>query len=303
MPLYQRGELSFLPAAATQYRERSHFDGQNLLENGSGAPYGSDSGWLNRAIVGLNGGDRRLGLSIGPALPLIMQGEARIQTWSETIFPEIDEDFMARLMDTYRHDALFLDSLHDANGTVDPSMAMDDLQGGSQQGRAFQTAARAAADLLARADGPRVAMLELGGWDTHFNQDSRLNQSFGFLARGLLDLQEGLGAAWSRTAVLVVSEFGRTAAENGNGGTDHGTGGLAMLAGGAVAGGQIAGLWPGLSERALFEGRDLRAINSYESLFKSVLIGHLGLDQAFVEDHVFPGSAAFAPMTGLLRTA
>ncbi|MEM1076391.1 MAG: DUF1501 domain-containing protein [Pseudomonadota bacterium] len=303
IPLYRAKELLFIPAASTQYRDRSHFDGQNLLENGSGAPHGADTGWLNRAILGLNAGDRRLGLSIGPAIPLILQGDARVQTWAKSRLPEVDEDFLNRLMRSYRHDALFMDALHDARGALRPNMDMAGADNGWRQGDSFPLAARAAADLLSHPDGPRIGVIEFDGWDTHFDQNRRLSSLLQRLSQGLVELKTGLGSEWSRTTVLVVSEFGRTAAENGSRGTDHGTGGLAMLAGGAVAGGRIVGDWPGLSNSALWQGRDVRSVNSYEALFKDILMTHLGLDEAYVETQVFPNSRAFQPMGGLLRKA
>ncbi len=171
------------------------------------------------------------------------------------------------------------------------------------QRRNFGMSTRAAADLLARADGPRIAAMELQGWDTHFGQEGRLTNLLGQVAEGILELKAGLGDVWAKTTVMVVSEFGRTAAQNASRGTDHGTGGLAILAGGAVRGGRIAGDWPGLTDRALFEERDVRAVNDYESLFKAVLIAHMGLDQAFVEDRVFPASRRTRPMDGLLHSA
>lgn len=303
LPLYRSNEMLFMPAAATRYRDRSHFDGQNLLENGSGKPFGARTGWLNRAIVGMNGGDRRLGLSIGPAVPLILQGEAAVQTWADSALPAVDEDFLARLMRSYRNDALFLDALHDATGALKPDVSMDRMDRGARGGENFALSARAVADLLSRPDGPRIAVMELDGWDTHFAQERRLSSLFSRLSQGIVELKSGLGRNWARTAVVVVSEFGRTAAENGSRGTDHGTGGLAVLAGGAIAGGRIAGDWPGLSPASLWQGRDLRAVNSYESLFKAILIGHLGIDQGFVEDSIFPDSRAFDPTDGLLKTA
>ncbi|WP_323021798.1 DUF1501 domain-containing protein, partial [Pararhodobacter sp.] len=142
---------------------------------------------------------------------------------------------------------------------------------------------------------------DLNGWDTHANQTGRLRGLLDLLARGILTLREGLGGEWSRTVVMVASEFGRTAAENGGGGTDHGTGGLALLAGGAVRGGRILGDWPGLSPTALNDERDVRAVNAYEAIFKAVLIGHLGLDPGYAERVVFPDSGLLEPFTGLLR--
>ena len=114
MPLYRAGELLLVPAAATRYRDRSHFDGQNMLENGSGKPYGAQDGWLNRAILGLNGGDRRLGLALGPSVPLILQGPAHIRSWSDSSLPAVDEDFLARITVAYQHDPLFAAALRDA---------------------------------------------------------------------------------------------------------------------------------------------------------------------------------------------
>ena len=299
LPLYNAGELLLIPAAATQYRRRSHFDGQNVLENGSGKPFGLRDGWLNRAILGLNDNDRRLGLSLGPTVPLILQGKAEVQTWDDSILPEVDEDFLMRLGQMYRSDPLFLDALHEATGALKPNVDMGDMGDVPQMGRNFTLAARVAGDLLSRADGPRIAVMELGGWDTHFGQEGRLERLLGIVAGGMTELKENLKDSWATTTVMVVSEFGRTVAENGSRGTDHGTGGLAMLAGGAVKGGRIAGDWPGLGNNALYEGRDLMAVNAYEGLFKAILISHLGLDQGFVETQVFPDSTVLRPTDGL----
>jgi len=301
LPMYKAGELLIVPAAATRYRDRSHFDGQNMLENGSGKPYGASDGWLNRAIAGLDAGDRRLGLALVPAVPLILQGPARVGSWSDSGLPAADEDFLARMAMAYRDDPLFAAALREAVGGAKPAAGMSGMEGDGASPQLFVKASRAAADLLARPDGPRIAMLELQGWDTHFAQERRLAPLLSEVARGLVELKRGLGAAWPSTVVMVVTEFGRTAAENASGGTDHGTGSLALLAGGGIAGGRILGDWPGLSDKALLEGRDLRAVNAYESLFKAVLLGHLGLDRGFVEDRVFPSSAALSPMDGLLR--
>jgi uncharacterized protein (DUF1501 family) len=303
MPLYRAGELLLVPAAATRYRDRSHFDGQNMLENGSGKPYGAQDGWLNRAIVALNGGDRRLGLALGPSVPLILQGPARVRGWSDSLLPAAGEDFLARMTVAYQNDPLFASALRDARGGAKPAVGTGDMAGEPGRQQVHLKAARAAADLLARPDGPRVAVLESQGWDTHFAQERRLTELLGDLSRGLLELKRGLGDAWRETVVMVVSEFGRTAAENGSRGTDHGTGGLALLAGGAVAGGRIVGDWPGLSDRTLYEGRDVLAANAYERLFKAVLTGHLGLDPGFIEDRVFPASRAQSPMDGLFHRA
>jgi uncharacterized protein (DUF1501 family) len=299
--LYTAGELLVIPAATTRYRERSHFDGQNLLENGSGIPFGAKDGWLNRAIASLAHGNRRLGLALGPAVPLVLQGTAPVTTWADSPLPKADEDFLTRLAYTYRNDPLFARTLADAQGSMSASIA-GSMGGRATRGKEFETAAKAAVQLLARDDGPRIAVMESQGWDTHFAQNWRLAGLFEQLSAGLIALKDGLGAHWRDTVIIVVSEFGRTAAENGSQGTDHGVGGLALVLGGAVKGGRVAGAWPGLSQAALYEGRDLRPTTDYESLFKAALISRLGLAPAVVEDKVFPNSRALTPAENLFRT-
>ncbi|MEM1402672.1 MAG: DUF1501 domain-containing protein [Pseudomonadota bacterium] len=298
-PLYSAEELLLIPAAATRYRARSHFDGQNMLENGTRAPYGATDGWMNRAIAGLTGDEARQALSIGPAIPLIMQGANRVQTWSSTALPGVDEDFLKRLTHVYDSDPQFAAALASAQNSPQPRVTTANRRN-PFKGPDFEVATRAAADLLARPAGPRMALLEMQGWDTHFDQERRLRNSFQDLAAGIVALKAGLTGVWDQTAVVIVSEFGRTAAQNASRGTDHGTGGIAMLAGGAVRGGRVHGDWPGLSQRSLYEGRDVQAVNEYEAIFKTLLIGHLGQDQGFVEDVVFPESRRIKPMEGLM---
>ena len=299
--LYASKELMFMTAATTQYRSRSHFDGQNLLENGSGIPFGAKDGWLNRAIAGLNGGDRRLGFASGPSVPFILQGDAGVQMWANSALPEGDEDFLSRLTKLYEADPIFAKAFADARGSVKPDVNMSGLQARRGKQQNVQLAARATAEFLKSPNGPRIAVMEIQGWDTHFGQAWRLRKLFEQYTKGLLELKSGLGSTWAKTAVLTVSEFGRTAAENGSRGTDHGTGGIALLAGGAVNGGRIVGRWPGLSEQSLFEGRDLNPVNAYEGIFKSTLIFHLGLSEEFVEDKVFPDSSGLTTTENLFR--
>ena len=299
--LYRQKELVIVPASTTRYQQRSHFDAQNMLENGSGKPYGARDGWLNRAIQGVTVSASRAGLALGPSVPLILQGDNGVQTWSDSRLPKADDDFLMRMSKMYQGDPLFAQTLRDASQAMQPNM---DGTGKRDRRRnnAFATAAKAAADLLSRDNGPRIAVMGLQGWDTHFAQQRRLTSQFKQLSQGVDNLKQGLGEAWKDTVVLVVSEFGRTAAENASGGTDHGTGGVAVLVGGAVNGGRIQGKWPGLSSAALHEGRDLRRVNYYESIFKTVLISHLGLSAGFVEDKVLPNSARIEPMPDLMRS-
>ena len=304
--LYGQKQLLIVQAATTGYAKRSHFDGQNVLENGTNIPYGARDGWLNRALLRLNDGDRRLGLSVGHTVPLIMRGDARVQTWAPTNLPQADDDFLSRLAYVYESDSMLADALREARKSQDVAAGMMDRGGrgktrGGPRGQ-YKVLSQAAGKLLAAPDGPRVAVFEAGGWDTHFGQIFRLRQQLGELAAGLMTFKDSLGPAWEKTAVIVVSEFGRTAAENGSRGTDHGVGGIALLLGGAVAGGRFAGDWPGLSERALYEGRDVQPTTDYRALLKAMLGDRLGLDEAFIEDKVFPGSRAVAAADGLFRS-
>ncbi|MEE4174826.1 MAG: DUF1501 domain-containing protein [Xanthomonadales bacterium] len=302
--LYGRGELAVLPAATTAYRDRSHFDGQNLLENGSGKAFGARDGWLNRAVAALGEGgaageQARLGLALGPAVPLILRGDGGVQTWSDSRLPEVSEDFLKRLAKVYASDPAFEAALAQARGAPTPEI---DGMGGRR--RPFGDgdlvlSARAAADLLKRPDGPRVAVMESQGWDTHFDQGRRLDALLGDISAALVALRDGLGPAWRHTAVLVVSEFGRTAAENGSRGTDHGIGGLALLAGGNLRGGRVLGDWPGLAKRNLYEGRDLQPVNAYEDLFAAALVDHLGLAPDVVDRFVLPSGRADRRLSGL----
>lgn len=294
---YTQKDLLLIPAVSTRYRERSHFDGQNMLENGSAAPFGAKTGWLNRALSQMG---QTKGLAVGTITPLVMRGDVDVMSWAESRLPEPGEDFLARLSKMYGDDDVFAKAFQEAQSARE--LIGDDamnMSGGSRRSQEFQNAAEAAAKLLVSPDGPRIAVLESQGWDTHFGQTRRLNGQFEDLAGAMTRLKTGLAPVWDNTVVMVVSEFGRTAAENGSGGTDHGTGGLSMLLGGAVKGGRVIGEWPGLSKSSLFEGRDVQPTTDCESIFKTALISHLGLSDSFIEDQVFPDSRTSAPMSGV----
>ena len=189
-----------------------------------------------------------------------------------------------------------------AEGMRDRGYATATLAGAEKPANAyaFPALAAMAAKLLAAPTGPRVAALELGGWDTHADQMRRLAGPLGQLDAGLAALKAGLGDVWGRTAVLVVTEFGRTVHVNGTGGTDHGTGTVAFVAGGRVAGGRVLANWPGLGGGNLLEGRDLQPTTDLRSVAKGLLIAQLGLPPGAMAA-VFPDSAGAAPLMGLLR--
>ncbi|WP_439599370.1 DUF1501 domain-containing protein [Falsiroseomonas sp.] len=300
--MYAQGELLPVHAIAGPYRTRSHFDGQDLMEGGGLQRL--ESGWLNRALTHIPesaGQPARTGLALGLDLPLLMRGEAPVGMWAPPRPTRPEPDLYARMAELLHEDAVLgptvLEGMRGrgyAVGALSMGGAIPTNQGG------FTRLAAAAGRMLARPDGPRVAALELGGWDTHAGQAQRIDPVLVQLDRGIAALRTELGEAWSRTAVLAITEFGRTARANGNLGTDHGTGGAAFLAGGAVRGGRVLANWPGLKRENLFENRDLQPTRDLRALAKALLRDHLRLSDGAVAA-AFPGSEDVAAEGGLLR--
>lgn len=304
--LYRAQELLPIHACATAYRERSHFDAQNVLETGGVRPFARTEGWLNKALGALPQSRPEMGLALSAQAPLILRGPTPVSTWSPSTLPDVNTDTMARMLALYeaRDPALAhaLESAMSANAIAMESGASDMNRAGP---RTITPLAQIAARFLKDDDGPIAAVMEVGGWDTHANQG--LEQ--GPLARGLTALDDGLdafktemGAAWANTIVIIATEFGRTAAPNGANGTDHGTGAAAFLAGGAVNGGRVLADWPGLARGALYEDRDLRPTTDLRAVFKGVLADHLRIASAALEREAFPASDAARPLQGLVRT-
>ncbi len=301
---YGKGEVILFHAIASPYRDRSHFDGQNLIENGSDQPYGLADGWANRALLGLperlKSGRGDLGVALAPSTPLMMRGPARVTSWSPSILPAPAPDLLTRLKGLYDESDPRLARALSAAVTANAAQV-----GGAGGGGAFTALMAAAARFMKAPDGPCLAMVESNGWDTHANQLGPfgvLPRNLAELDRGLGALGEGLGDVWPSTAVLVMTEFGRTVAMNGTRGTDHGTAGAAFLIGGAVKGGRVLADWPGLSSGALFAGRDLKPTADLRSVAKAALRDHMGIDPGHIDRAVFPGSAAAPAMEGLFRT-
>lgn len=293
--LYGQRQLLPVVAIAPPYQQRSHFEAQDCLENGSARPSGANTGWLNRCAGAMAGTEA---LSITSVMPLIMRGPGDASTWSPPLPEEVNPILLQRLQDLYARDPALADSFQRAVATQGAG------EGGSEgagKGR-MAAATAAAARFMSQPAGPRIGFVEDSGWDTHAAEAAILKNKLSELDNGLRAFHDGAPAIWARTVVVVVTEFGRTAKVNGTGGTDHGSGGLALLAGGAVRGGRIAGDWPGLSQRALNEGRDLRVTTDMRALFKAVLAGHLRVDQGKLETVVFPGSGSGSVrgMEGLL---
>ena len=308
--LYAAKEALVVHAVASPYRERSHFDGQDVLESGQPGPGVTASGWMNRALAALPPGPRvHAGLGVGAMTPLILRGPAPVLGWASPVAGPAEDDLAERVLALYRHsDPALADALR--NGVATDRMARrngppgaDGRRGGSDTADGMRRAANGAARLLVQADGPRLAALAFDGWDTHANEGGatgRLANLLGGLDGALAAFQQGLGAAWRDTVIVVATEFGRTARVNGTTGTDHGTATVALLAGGAVHGGRVVTDWPGLQGGQLFEARDLRATTDVRAVFKGVLADLLGLSAAVLARDVFPGSGQIAPMAGLI---
>jgi uncharacterized protein (DUF1501 family) len=315
---YLAGELVVFHAVASPYRDRSHFDGQNVLENGLTKPIGTADGWLNRALAALPRGAGQPGeraVAISQNIPLILRGEAPVISKSPQVTPDVDEELLMRLADLYSKDDWFSARLSEAVQTekmVDDGGNIADAAAMEASTAAPRTAApdrvsgvaRMAATLMRSDGGPDVAVIEAGGWDTHANQGGAkgaLAQRLAGLDQALRALADELGPLWPQTAVLVVTEFGRTAAMNGTRGTDHGTGGCAFLAGGAVRGGRVMADWPGLARTALLDDRDLRPTLDLRSVFKGVLDEHMHVGAKTLATRIFPDSSGARPLQELMR--
>ena len=300
LPLWQAGQLAALPAVGLAHGGRSHFDAQDLLESGGDHKGDARDGWLNRALSALP--EAPGATAIGAALPLVLRGDGEVASVDPTRAPAVDPAFAEGLRALYARDPVLGPALDEAlalRARVAAEVGDAPADGKGRRGRGLDPAAARAAGALIGADGgPQVAVLDVGGWDTHAGQEAALQRALRGLADGLLALREGLGPAWGQSLVLVISEFGRTVGPNGTGGTDHGTGGLALLLGGGAAGGRVHGPWPGLAPGALHEGRDLAAATDTRGLLAAGARDWLGVDEGALAERVLPGAR---PVDGLVR--
>jgi uncharacterized protein (DUF1501 family) len=315
--LYKSGAAAIVHAAATSYRERSHFDGQDVLESGLAKPGAADSGWLNRALASLQPGGRAGGsrdaFAIGPIAPLVVRGPAPVLSWTPRRLPPASDDTVMRLIELYRHtEPVLARVLEERMGlaTIARAGGMDGEQprpAGAGQVRAyFAESAGTAAKFLARVDGPRIGALAFDGWDTHAAEgatNGRLAMLLGALDGAIAAIEAEMRDAWRDTVVAIITEFGRTARINGTDGTDHGTATVALLAGGALKGGRVIADWPGLKPARLHDGRDLKPTIDLRAVLKGLLKDHLRVEPTVLATKVFPDSGAVKPMAGLLQQA
>src|SRR5687767_5371751 len=287
--LWQANELVTLHAMAIPYRTRSHFDGQAILETGIDRPVGSSDGWLNRLLQVMEG--KRAGIAIAAGMPRSLTGSHEVQTWSPTQLGVVDDAYLQRLGALYRNDKALYGRFEAAVQQQD-TVGEEPMARGNARRGGVASIMQSAARILRQDDGPNIAAMEFSGWDTHANQGlagGALDRLLGQLAEGLMTFRTDMGPAWSNTTVVVMTEFGRTARPNGTRGTDHGTAGAGFIIGPKVAKSVVHADWPGLGDRALFEGRDLKPTLDTRAVLKAAIAATFDLTPAQAE-RVFPGS-------------
>jgi uncharacterized protein (DUF1501 family) len=313
---YTARELVVFHAIASPYRERSHFDGQDVLENGRTKPHAVQTGWLNRALGALpTKKTQERGVALGQNVPLVMRGPASVASWSPSKLAALDDDTIQRISDMYSSDPVLSKRLADAleadaiamssDTSSDQKMLAQTAKKGTKRYARYDEIVDAAGSFLRSEEGPQVAVFDTTGWDTHANEGDAKGQLSGRLEGldgSLRKLKDQLGPSWKDTAVMIVTEFGRTAAVNGTRGTDHGTGAAAFLVGGAVRGGRVVADWPGLSASALYQGRDLKPTIDLRSVLKGILEDHLDVAPRAIDNTVFPDSGGARAMRDLIQS-
>jgi len=300
--LYQRGDALLIHAASTPYRGRSHFDGQDVLESGLGGVGSVSDGWLNRAMQYTEQRDVLRGdsFSVGPMLPTVMKGRAPVMTWSPPIMKRpVSNALTASVAELYAAtDPALAAALAQGLAMEELTNAMPEpvapAASVSPRQAYLANAASAAASLMSAPSGPRIGALTIGGWDTHVRAGifgGTFQERLEELDAVLTAFVGTIGEAWSETTLVFATEFGRTAEVNGSDGTDHGTGTVAIVAGGNVRGGRVLADWPGLAPSQLLDGRDLMPTIDLRSVFKGVLRDHVGLPDRVLDTEIFPDSA------------
>ncbi|UZK67377.1 DUF1501 domain-containing protein [Sphingomonas sp. M1-B02] len=292
--LYRAKQALFVHAVASPYRDRSHFDGQNVLETGGSAAYALKDGWLNRLLSLLPADEKAIALAA--TIPMALRGKVEVASYAPSALPDASDDLLARVTAMYQGDPQLHAVWEQATAT---RMLTSDMA--ADNGRNAAATGSLAAKLLAAEGGARIAMIETGGWDTHAQQRGRLGAQLKGLDAMIGAIQSGLGPLWANTMVVVATEFGRTVKVNGTQGTDHGTGSMAMLLGGAVNGGRVVADWPGLSDAALYEGRDLKPTVGLDTVLNSAVASHFDLLPVRSAAKLFPDMRSARVMGDLVR--
>lgn len=283
-PLWNAGELSFAHAVSTPYRDkRSHFDGQDLLEAGTGPRLPlplTQTGWLNRMVQAMPRVTTETAYNVGADAGIILRGAAKSSDWNPDVTMQLNSSGVQLLKSVCGKDALFLHALDRAVAISSSSkMTSNDSES------AVRYAKFIAGKLKAQS---RIASFSISGWDTHADQAGQLPGALKALASAILTLKNDLGpAVWRKTTVMAMTEFGRTVHVNGSGGTDHGTGGALIMAGGTLKGKTVHGKWPGLSN--LYQNRDLLPTADIRVYPAWAIHKLFGVSRARIESAIFPG--------------
>ncbi len=299
-PLWRSGELGFAHAVSTPYRDkRSHFDGQDLLEAGTVGLQGARDGWLNRMLQNMPGVTGETAYAVGRSEMLLLNGPAEFSSWAPDASLAMSDASLQLVRLVAQEDPLFANAVDQAirlsgsdyAGAMRAEGGMLEAMDASGRQAMARNAHISVAEFTAEKlrGEARIAAFSLGGWDTHANQNRTIKGPLSQLSETILTLREGLGRDWKKTAVIAMTEFGRTAEENGTGGTDHGTAGAAILSGGALKGGKVVGKWPGLARADLYAGRDLMPTRDIRAIAGWMMHDMIGLDRALIESAVFPG--------------
>jgi uncharacterized protein (DUF1501 family) len=315
-PLWQQKKLAFVHASGSPDATRSHFDAQDYMESATPGRKNTPDGWMNRLVATLPGASTpSRALSIGPVMPRILSGPSAAMNLPNGAAgtranildrPAIGAAFDQLYASNERFGRAYMDGKNAHKEVMDASMSgeMQVADGGAPLPNGFPDDSARLATLMRNDPKIQLAFFALGGWDTHANQGAGSGQLANRLAplgHGLAVLAQRLGPMFDDTTVVVMSEFGRTARENGNGGTDHGHGNVMWLLGGAVNGGKVYGDWQGVADGALNEGRDLPVTTDFRSVLAQVAERHLQLTDRQLA-HIFPAmpqrAAGFRIMQG-----
>jgi uncharacterized protein (DUF1501 family) len=316
MPLWNEKKLAFIHAAGSPDPNRSHFDAQQYIENGTPGRGTTPDGWMNRVLAALPGPRSPTdALSVGPTLPFILKGPVPVANLPlgpnaaqpmAIDRPEIASEFDKLYAGTDRQSTAYRQGRQARTQLIaDMPTEQQMADNGAPPANTYPAVADRLAGLMTKDRRLKLAFASLGGWDTHVNQgshDGQLANQLKPLGDGLAALAKGLGPDWNDTVVVVISEFGRTVHENGNRGTDHGHGNVIWVMGGQVNGGKVYGNWPGLATEQLYQARDLAVTTDYRHALTTVLERHLRLPDADMAK-IFPGMpAAHGDLNQILST-
>jgi uncharacterized protein (DUF1501 family) len=313
-PLWQQGSLAFVHACGSPDETRSHFDAQDYMESGTPGVKKTADGWMNRLLATLSGRNIIQAVNVGAATPRILAGPmaiASLGSGRNAARPlSIDNTRISSAFDKLYGNKDALSQAYQ-EGRQARQALLTDLDAETKMANngaplpiGFATDTQRLARIMRQDARVQLAFLALGGWDTHVNQGSSqglLARNLEALGKGLAMLQQELGPVYAETTIVVMSEFGRTVAENGNGGTDHGHGNAMWVIGGNVKGGQVYGQFPGLQANQLHQGRDLAITTDFRTVMSSLLTQHLQLS-AIQMAKIFPGYKT-SQLLPLLKTA